>query len=234
MHVKYRIIFLMLFLPFSYIYSASGEATFHGIVIDLLSRKPIADVLIKQNNKKTSMTDEKGLFTISKLEQGRHTFEFIHIDYQPYVLSQFHISGTENNFQITELIRAQEQGKVYYIGGVEVTAETEVFQKNLSTTSIFHANDIEHIQATNLGDVLDLLPGNEITLQPALTTVKRARIRDLRDNMRFSTYGTAIIIDDIPISNSANLQDAYAVGDNRIATSGGTGLDLRELPADNI
>lgn len=234
MHIKYRIIFLMLYLPCLNLYSADETAAFHGIVIDLLSRKPVADVLIKQQNNKIIKTNEKGVFAISNPEPGHYTFEFIHIDYQPYVLSQFHISGKEHNFQIIELIRAQEQGKVYYIGGVEVTAETEVFQKNLATTSIFHANDIEHIQATNLGDVLDLLPGNEITLQPALTTVKRAHIREARENMRFTSYGAAIIVDGIPLANSANLQDAYAVADNRIATSGGTGLDLREIPADNI
>ncbi len=234
MHKKYRTIFLMLCLPFLALHSAEKKAAFHGIVIDLLSRKPVADVLIKQQNNQIRMTNEKGLFTISNLDPGFYTFEFIQIDYQPYVLSQFLISGTERHFQIIELIRAHEQGKVYYIGGVEVTAATEVFQKNLATTSIINANDIEHIQATNLGDVLDLLPGNEISLQPALTTVKRARIRDVRDNMRFNSYGTAIIIDDIPISNSANLQNAYSVANNNVATSGGTGLDLREIPADNL
>ncbi|MBD3288645.1 TonB-dependent receptor plug domain-containing protein [candidate division KSB1 bacterium] len=235
MQKKHFIVFFVLNLSIPLLWSAENNVSFHGIVIDLFSRKPVSNVIVKMSNSEEPITtSEKGEFTITNLDPGQYTFEFIHLNYQPYVLSKYPVSDSERNVKIVELIPAQEEGKVYNIGGIEVTAEPDVFQKNLATTTIINASDIEHIQATNLGDVLDLLPGNEITLQPALTTVKRASFRDLRRNTLLNSYGTSIIIDGIPVSNSANLQNAYSVANNSVAVSAGTGLDLREIPADNI
>lgn len=115
---------------------------------------------------------------------------------------------------------------------VVVAAESRA---GTATASLISQKAIEHLQATNLSDVLQLLPG-ALAGNPDFSNVNRASIRQVNtDNM--GSLGTAVLINDIPLSNNANLQvlnPATAGANASFSTSTGSGTDLRQISADNI
>ncbi len=69
---------------------------------------------------------------------------------------------------------------------------------------------IQHVQPTDLSDVMQLLPG-QITQNPDLSKPKQLTIREIinedgygADNM--ASLGTLLIVDGAPVSNDANMQ----------------------------
>jgi len=114
--------------------------------------------------------------------------------------------------------------------------EITVLAKNnngITTSSIIGNAAIEHVQPTSLADVLQLLPGN-ISANPDLGSPQRISIREIGEDNN-SAMGTAIMVDGAPLSNNSNLQTySTSKSDNNFSTTIGSGLDLRQIPTDNI
>lgn len=127
---------------------------------------------------------------------------------------------------------------------VQISEERKILSSNSSI--LFGRQAIEQIQAFSLADILNNLPGKTITppdLQKPLSITLRGQASDLHGMN--NAMGVAIIMDDIQQSNNANMQNR-SVGkwgmmssgiNNR--TYGGfdvafSGIDIREIPADNI
>lgn len=206
---------------------------FTGRVTDLISGKPICDALIKvQKSGFYAVTDSSGKFMIKNVPVGTWFLEAIKFGYPNQVLPNQVITGAVPTFvpiqMATSAVSAED---VFYIGGIEVTAEKELLPDQPQTVTQIRSSEIEHIQATSLGDIMDLVPGTEMKNQPNLKEPVKAMIRDPRSTNRESAFGTKIIIDEIPISNNSNMQTGTLAG---IQTNAGDGLDLREIPADNI
>lgn len=123
------------------------------------------------------------------------------------------------------------------IDEIVVTAKENPNQ--LSTSSLIETQAIEHIQASSLGDVMQLLPG-QVSKNPDLNTSNQANLRSTTsdpDNNKIDAFGTAVIMDGAPISNNANLQatnTAQIGAEGYFSTVSGGGVDLRQIPTDNI
>lgn len=134
--------------------------------------------------------------------------------------------------------------------GVEVTA-TEVGRsaEGGSVTRIGR-DAIEHLQASSLADILQLVPGQP-ALNPSVAAPRQALLRQAptagsRDPgpgveaERTNALGTAIVLDGVPVSNDANLQTTLTIlnsGPNTLppfASTASRGLDLRQIPADQV
>ncbi|RFS26573.1 TonB-dependent receptor [Chitinophaga silvatica] len=104
-----------------------------------------------------------------------------------------------------------------------------------ATASHISQTAIEHLQATSLADVMQLLPG-ALAKNPDMSKVNRFAIRQISpDNM--GSLGTAVILNGAPLSNNANLQSLNTAKSGALAgfeTSSGGGTDLRQVSADNI
>ncbi|WP_295129249.1 TonB-dependent receptor [uncultured Chitinophaga sp.] len=118
----------------------------------------------------------------------------------------------------------------------------------VSNSSIFFDRElIEQLQATSIADVLKFLPGKTIT-NPSLQSPNQLTLRTEGDGAtaRNNAFGTAIIIDDIQMSNNANMQHlsigrwglggtgaivSEAAGSGDFANAG---IDLRQIPVDNV
>jgi len=227
------LIILISFFKSSDIYSQIKIGDIKGNVLDIFTRQPLANVLIKI--RKTSiikLSDHRGEFTISDLAVGKYSFEFIKEGYQKLILTDQEVLSGKTTY-ITAELSTWSVGieDVFYIGGIEVSAKQDLLPKRVETTTQITSSDIEHIQATSLGDVLDLVPGVEKKNQPSLKKAITAKIRDPRNNDLLSPLSTKVIVDDIPFSNSANLQGPPY---KHVYTGMGNGVDLREIPADNI
>ena len=207
--------------------------SFKGIVVDLQTLKPLKNVIVKiQKTSAVAITDANGGFTLNKIPVGSYILEFIKDEYQTLILPRQVIEPGKTTMVRAELTAGSgAEADVFYIGGIEITAEKELLPEKLETVTQIKASDIEHIQATSLGDVLDLVPGVEMRNQPALKEPVKAMIRDPRTSDSFTSFGAKIIIDDIPISNNSNLQGPLLSG---VYTGTANGVDLREIPADNI
>jgi len=89
------------------------------------------------------------------------------------------------------------------------------------------------------GDIMQLLPG-QLASNPDLNHTNQATLRSTssdNDDSNVSAQGTAIIMDGSPLSNNANLQvtnTAEIGASGYFATVSGGGVDLRQIPADNI
>lgn len=109
----------------------------------------------------------------------------------------------------------------------EVTVVAKSSSAGASTSSHIGRQAIDHLQATSLGDLLQLVPGNLMN-NTNLTTKSSVQLRTLSADQT-NGFGTSLIIDGVPVSTNANLgmKGAY---------TGTTDLsvDLRQIGVDNI
>lgn len=100
---------------------------------------------------------------------------------------------------------------------------------SLSTSTTIERQAIDHIQATSLGDLLELMPGQALRGARTLSSVEQLRFRTLHSDAN-NSFGAAVFIDGMQLSNNANLESQITGGYN---TTGG-GIDLRAISTDDI
>lgn len=169
-------------------------------------------------------SDEAGIFIIKPLDVPFITVEVRCLGFETY-------SG---RFQSSLLTDSGLEIKL-----VPVSYDMEeitVLAKNnsgITTSSIIGNAAIGHVQPASLADVLQLLPGN-ISANPDLSSPQKISLREIGyDNN--SAMGTAILVDGAPVSNNANLQTySSSKSDDNFSTTIGSGIDLRQIPTDNI
>lgn len=128
---------------------------------------------------------------------------------------------------------------------IEVSARTKKEGGATPVTNISRAA-IDHIQATSLADVLNLLPGS-VPANQSLASANTVALRNFVDantnsgalaksSQAMGSMGTSIIIDNAPVSNNSNLQilaPSAGVGAS-FESVAGNGVDLRQISTDNI
>ena len=207
-----------------------------GVALDIKTRKPIDGVLVHiQKTSASTVTGVNGRFYFKKIPIGTYNFEFTKMGYQTLILPRQHVLPSKTTEIIAELnISSGEKEDIFYIGGIRVEADKAELPNDAVSKDVVKSGDIENLQASSLGDVLEIIPGVEKTNRLGLGRSVQASIRG-RTNDSFSTFGTKVILDDAPISNNANLQrfSNVTLGQN-ISLTSGQGIDLRNIPADNI
>ena len=120
----------------------------------------------------------------------------------------------------------------------EVTVTAKSGGKLNSSYSI-NKTAIEHLQATSLTDIMQLLPG-VLTFNPSLTKINQITIRDLPPITNgtavpntTNALGTAIIIDGAQLTNDVNMQTRSS-DNNAFSTSSEGGIDTRQIPINNV
>ncbi len=215
---------------------AQPRGTLMGVVLDVKTRKPLKGVLVRiQKTSASTITNDKGVFVFRKIPIGTYHLEFIKSGYQSLILPNQHVLPGKTVRLVAELNRSTgEKEDIFYIGGIKVEADKAELPTDPVSKDVVKSGDIENLQASSLGDVLEIIPGVEKTNRLGLGRSIQASIRG-RTEDSFSTFGTKIILDDAPISNNANLQrfSNVALGQN-ISLTTGQGIDLRNIPADNI
>jgi ferric enterobactin receptor len=148
--------------------------------------------------------------------------------------------------------RVQLKDKSLTLSEVQVS----VTQRNGSSPSsiFFNRETIEQIQAFSLSDILNTLPG-KANVPPDLQNPQSLILRSSAtgNHALSNSLGAAVIVDGIRISNDANMQSRslsiHGMSSAAIRANGGrfnatndqtefdvpfTGIDLRDIPADNI
>ncbi len=210
---------------------SSGEL--RGTVTDIINRIPLKEVEIRvQPIGAFTISGLRGEFILTGVPPGNYQVEFKKPGYQTTKFANQAIRAGQITYLTAEIApQTDATDDVIVIGGIEIHANKDLLPETAGTTTIVDASDIEHIQATSLGDVLDLGPGMEMKNQPALKDPVTAMIRDPRPLNDLTAFGTKLLVDDIPFTNNANLQGGLLSG---VYTGTNSGVDLREFPAENI
>ncbi|MGD8782387.1 MAG: TonB-dependent receptor [Ignavibacteria bacterium] len=176
-----------------------------------------ANILIIDNNFGAA-TDENGNYVIKNLKPGAFTLSVTYIGFESQTQKIDVYSGRTTEVNIVL------KSTSFNIGGIEVVGTSEFIPLDPETKTEITSGEIEHMQAASLGDVLQLMPG-VATVNPTLNDASKAKIRG------GDALGTQIIIDGVPISNTANM---HSKEDDFGNATGGSGVDLRSIPAENI
>jgi len=188
-----------------------------------------ANVILKENYAGAA-ADVNGDFSI-RTKPGDYTLEITFIGYGKF--------RERIKLKVGETLIKQVQLKISYfeIGGIVVVAEKELLPSEATTKTRISSGEIEHIQASSLSDVLKLVPGQRFD-NPGLQDLKQATIRTSSVDAytdRNAAFGTQVIVDNVPVSNNANMQIDSKVNTGGIQwTTENSGIDLRQIPADNI
>lgn len=112
----------------------------------------------------------------------------------------------------------------------EVVVVAQAGQGGECTTSIIGRQALDHLQATSLKDILQLLPGGVSMKNPSLTSPGQFKVRTLASDDN-ATFGAAIIINGMPVSTNANMNTGLGLSS---ISSGNSGADLRSIATDDI
>ncbi len=212
-------------------YPADKEtALFSGRIVDE-NAQPLwnANIVLK-GTAIGGVSNKDGYFSISAAPDS-YTVIISYMGYET-IKEQIRLVPDTTLYKLYELVMTY-----FEIGGIVVIAERELLPSDATTTTRISSGEIEHIQASSLSDVLKLVPGQRFD-NPGLQEMKQFSIRTSETEGaadRNAFMGTQIIVDDVPVSNNANMQIDTKVNTADIQrTSENSGIDLRQLPADNI
>ncbi len=227
-------IWCLLFVPLF----AKDNGYIAGRVLSVGSDRGLPKVLVRiQELDSLVYSNKDGSFLFKNIHPGSYTLTFMAPGYGKTVLLNVKVAKGQSWYDVIYLQKSLKEGRRFYIGGIEVTADRELLPEEPATTTRISSGEIEHIQASSLGDILELIPGQKFS-NPGLENVKQIELRQLSttdEANRNAALGTQILVDGVPLSNNANMQidtDLNLGGAYRVTAN--SGIDLRQMPADNI
>ena len=163
-----------------------------------------------------AVTDTKGNATLKDIPEGSYTLTVSYVGFET-IRQQLKVSKP-----LSLRLRMEETSLA--LGEVTVTARQNA--SGTSTSSIIGRQAIDHLQATSLADVMQLIPGH-LMGNVDMTAQQNLQIRQLSNNAT-AAFGASVIVDGVPMSNNGNVTQ----GDFSATTF--TGTDLRQVSADDI
>ncbi|MDD5766020.1 MAG: TonB-dependent receptor [Candidatus Marinimicrobia bacterium] len=218
-----------------------------GKVKDHMERTDIEGaliILLKRNDEKFSKTvvsQKDGTFIFRDVDNGTYSIEVVKSGYYKNVVFDLKV---ENDRSLNVTVRLlKQEGKsgseyCFMLGGIEVqSVQKSLLPEELSTTRKIDTGEIDHMQATSLGDVLSLVPGVDKSQNPGLSKASQIGIRSVTTGGgvidQIESYGTSIVVDGNQISTTSNASSVAGTS-TLFSGSGTTGLDLRMIPSENI
>lgn len=201
---------------------------FKGYVYDRKSGEPlVAATVYLPKYGIGNICDARGMFVFKSVPAGTTAIEI-------RCVGQVTLETTVAIGEKDSVYRFALEKENFAISQVTVVARSN--KTGASTSSSISRSAIDHLQATNLGDVLELLPG-QLSSNPTLNSPVRANIRQVQGDA-LNSLGTSIIVNGAPLSNNANLQIGNTAKDGNLntnfASTAGAGNDLRQIAVDNI
>lgn len=194
---------LILLLLATALQAAAQGRTFKGTVVDKRTGEPVefATVLIKATEQ-WSVTDEKGLFSISGVSAASSKVEIASLGYVTLTREiKFDKAVTEETFLLAEDNLTLESAVV--------TAQENA---NSATTSrTIDKTALEHVQVMNVSDIASLLPGGA-SVNPSLTSDQQISLRAAKGESGSASFGTAIEVDGVRLSNNASFTSSDLSG----------------------
>ncbi len=188
-------------------------------VVDSLSKETIIGAALQMKSLGIyAVSDANGVATFVNVPKGQTIIDISCLGYE--AIKRNVNVNTSFNFSV-KLIETSLQLK-------EVNVVAKNSAAGEATSSKISSQAIEHLQATNLGDLMQMLPGQLIQTSD-LTSAKQINFRTAsKTNDANNSFGASIIVDGVPQSNNASLSDKIG------SSTAGNGIDLRQIGTDNI
>jgi outer membrane cobalamin receptor len=184
-------------------------------VVDAANNEPIimGNIQLKPLGSST-VTDADGNASISNIPQGEYQVSVSYVGYVTYT----------TNVKLTKDTHLAIRLRVSDLSLKEVVVTAK--QNAMGTVSTIGRQAIDHLQASSLADVMQLLPG-QIIKNTDLTSQTNLQLRTLVNN-NTSAFGSSIVLDGMPMSNNGT------VSQGGFSSTAFTGTDLRQISADDI
>lgn len=157
-------------------------------------------------------TNENGEFCIRSVRAGKFTLVINCLGYQKCNNTYENISGLpenhifyirQDNLQLTEVV---------------VTAQKR--KDEISTSYNIDRNALNHIQANGISDVISQLPGGQTSKLKSLTSEQRIALHSQSaTELDNASFGTAIEVDGVRLSNSGDFSTVAGVDTRNVAIS---------------
>ena len=214
--------------------SGQSRTSMKGKIICRTTGEPVmmATVVVRELNIWATTTDA-GEFVLRNVPPG--TYALV-VSCLGFVQHEHSVTFPVKEDKVTILI----DEATLAIEDVVVTAKEG---RRIASGSVIEQSAIQHVQPTDLSDVLQLLPG-QTALNPDLSRPKQLTVREIirkdgyiGDNM--ASLGTLLVVDGSPVSNDANMQflktNSVLTGVTAgFSTSASGGTDVRQIAVDNI
>ena len=209
-----------------------GTSLVIGRVTDATSSRPLADVVVAvEGTTLRALTDSAGVYRLLRVPAGPQILRAELIGYAP---TRVPVTVPTNGSLGQDLTLAST---ALQIEGILVTADPAGrAEGELGTASVIGREAVAHQPTTSLANVLSLIPGVSVTapgLQSGQQVALRSAATTSLEGRALAAFGTAIILDGVPLSNNANLQSAPSGVVGLLGTASG-GIDLSRLPASTI
>jgi outer membrane receptor for ferrienterochelin and colicin len=197
---------------------AANAANIHLTVTERKSHEPvIMGTVVLNPLGQTTVTDVNGKATISNVPKGQYTLTVTYVGFQTRNI-QLSVADKDLNMKV------EMEETSLSLAEVSVTARQNA--SGSSTSSIIGRQAIDHLQATSLADIMQLIPGH-LMGNNDLTSASNLQLRQLVNN-NTSAFGSSIVVDGVPMSNNG------AVSQGTFSSTSFTGTDLRQVAADDI
>lgn len=216
MRNRLRLLLLLLLLPLLAVAQKSGY-TLNISVNERNGREAVMMATLKLLPADImAVTDMNGKATMQNVPAGDYMLQISYVGFET-INARVKVEGDKDlKFVMVPTSLA--------LKGVTVTARQNA--SGSSTSSIIGRQAIDHLQATSLADVMQLIPGH-LMGNSDLTSASNLQLRQLVNN-NTSAFGASIVIDGVPMSNNG------AVTQGAFSSTAFTGTDLRQVAADDI
>ena len=207
---------LLIFFAAGVIAQPSGH-TLRVTVTDASTREAVimATVELLPTGAATT-TDLKGEAVLTNVPKGRYTLRLRYVGME----TQETAVNVERDMTLTMRMTPTS------LALKEVTVTAQQKESGASTASVVGRQAIDHLQATSLADVMQLIPG-QVMGNHDLTQQTNLQLRTLVNN-NTAAFGSSVIVDGMPMSNNGQMTQG------QFSATAFTGTDLRQVSADDI
>ena len=211
-------LFLLLFMPIAMMAQKGNSG--HTIIFNVTDKDTkesiiMATVQLLPTGAMT-VTDANGKAVIRNVQPGNYQVSISYVGYES-INTHIKVNGNmKMDFKMATTTLALRE--------VNVVARQKA--GGASTTSVIGRQAIDHLQASSLADIMQLIPGQLMT-NTDLTAQSNLQIRTLANN-NTAAFGSGVIVDGMPVSNNGNVQAGV------FSATAFTGTDLRNFSADDI
>ena len=186
------------------------QVSLSGSVTDAETGRPIefASVILSESGL-WAISNEKGLFSIKNVPQGKETMTVQCLGYQKFTLpmnikrdvTNMHVKLKQENLKLSE-----------------VTVVAKRKQDEATTSYTIDRQTLDNQQILNISDIATMLPGGK-TVNASLMNDNRIALRSGQSEKGNASFGTAIEIDGIRLDNNNAMQESLGASTRTISAS---------------
>lgn len=201
---------LLIILLFCSLSAFAQKFTFSGKVLVKGTNTPVEFATVVMTDKELwGVADENGVFSIGGVTKGKTKVDVSCLGYASF-RGEITITGDVKDF-------------VFYLEEDNLTLSSAVVtakeNANSATTSrTIDRTALEHMQVVSVMDITSLLPGGESQRYSDLTRASAKRM-EIRSNETGASFGTAIEVDGIRLSNNSSFLETAGASTGNVASS---------------